>query len=76
MLSSCPILGLGLAQQVDQFTGIRSGATSADAIALICFHRKERPVGLFSLDGHPHLKSVVIEAPDLSAYRALTEKGA
>ena len=52
------------------------GATSADAIGLIVSHRQERPVGLFSLDGHPHLKSVAIEAPDLTAYRALTEKGA
>jgi transposase len=52
------------------------GATSCDAIALIVFHRQERPVGLFSLDGHPHLKSFAIEVPDLSAYRVLTEKGA
>jgi len=52
------------------------GATSADAISLIVFHRQERPVGLFSLDGHPHLKSVAIDLPDLGAYRALTEKGA
>lgn len=52
------------------------GATSADAIALIVFHRQERPVGLFSLDGHPHLKSFAIELPDLSAYGALTAKGA
>jgi len=52
------------------------GATSADAIALILAHRAERPVGLFSLDGHPHLKSFAIEPPDLSAYAALTEKGA
>ncbi len=52
------------------------GATSADAIALILFHRQERPVGLFSLDGHPHLKSVAVEPPDLSAYAMLTEKGA
>jgi transposase len=52
------------------------GATSADAISLIVFHRQERPVGLFSLDGHPHLKSVAIEVPDLTAYAALTEKGA
>jgi transposase len=52
------------------------GATSADAVALIASHRRERPVGLFSLDGHPHLKAVAVEAPDLSAYRVLTEKGA
>jgi transposase len=49
------------------------GATSADAISLILFHRRERPVGLFSLDGHPHLKAVAVDPPDLNAYRALTE---
>ena len=37
--------------------------------------RTERPVGLFSLDGHPHLKEVAVEAPDLTAYRALTAIG-
>jgi transposase len=52
------------------------GATSADAVALIVSHRAERPVALFSLDGHPHLRSVAIPPPDLSAYAALTEKGA
>ncbi len=36
------------------------GATSADAVALILYHRSEQPVGLFSLDGHPHLKSVQV----------------
>jgi hypothetical protein len=51
------------------------GATGSDAIALILFHHAEQPVGLFSLDGHPHLKSVAIEAPDLTAYRALTATG-
>jgi transposase len=50
------------------------GATSSDAIALILHHRAERPVSLFSLDGHPHLRPFVIEAPDLSAYACL--KGA
>jgi transposase len=50
------------------------GATSSDAIALIVHHRQERPVSLFSLDGHPHLRPFSIEAPDLSAYATL--KGA
>ena len=36
----------------------------------------ERPVGLFSLDGHPHLKLFAIDPPDLGAYRALTQIGA
>ena len=51
------------------------GATGADAIACILYTRTERPVGLFSLDGHPHLKEVVVEDPDLVAYRALTAHG-
>ena len=52
------------------------GATSADAVSLILTHRAERPVGLFSLDGHPHLKSVALEPPDLGAYGTLTSQGA
>jgi len=52
------------------------GATGSDAIALILFHHAERPVGLFSLDGHPHLKSFAMDPPDLTAYRALTPQGA
>ena len=52
------------------------GATSADAIRLIVLHRAERPLGLFSLDGHPHLKFYAIDPPDLTAYRALTQIGA
>ena len=51
------------------------GATGADAVTCILHHRSERPVGLFSLDGHPHLKSVTIEAPDLTAYRVLAPVG-
>jgi transposase len=55
---------------VDQALSI--GATGADAITCILQHRSETPVGLFSLDGHPHLKSVVVELPDLTAYGDLT----
>jgi transposase len=53
-------------------SAITIGATGSDAIALILMHHTEQPVGLFSLDGHPHLKSVAIPPPDLTAYRALT----
>ena len=49
------------------------GTLGADGIGLILAHAKERPVELFSLDGHPHLKPYVIEAPDLGAYRSLVE---
>ncbi|MGO9909630.1 MAG: IS21 family transposase [Acidimicrobiales bacterium] len=48
------------------------GATGSDAITCILEHRSEVPVGLFSLDGRPHLKEVTVEAPDLTAYRSLT----
>src|SRR5271169_3090505 len=53
-------------------SAITIGATGSDAIALILMHHAEQPVELFSLDGHPHLKAVDIEPPDLTAYRALT----
>ncbi len=46
------------------------GTPDADAVRLILEHRRERPVGLFSLDGRPHLKSVAVPIPDLSAYAA------
>jgi transposase len=52
------------------------GATSADAVTLVLFHRQERPVGLFSLAGLPHLKSVAVEDIDLGAYGSLTQIGA
>lgn len=47
------------------------GATGSDAISCILHQRAERPVALFSLDGHPHLKSYAIDPPDLQAYAAL-----
>jgi hypothetical protein len=63
-----------LTRAVNQAVSI--GATSADAVSLILAHSQERPVGLFSLDGHPHLKSVVIDPLDLGAYDTLTQIGA
>jgi hypothetical protein len=48
------------------------GLADADAIRLILEHRGEEPVGLFSLDGRPHLKRVGVPSPDLSAYASLT----
>jgi len=42
---------------------------------LILMHHAEQPVGLFSLDGHPHLKAVAIDPPDLTLYRSLTATG-
>jgi transposase len=47
------------------------GTADADAVRLILEHRRERPVGLFCLDGRPHLKAVAVPMPDLSAYAGL-----
>ncbi len=52
------------------------GAISYDAVRVILQARQEEPVGLFCLDGRPHLKLVNVEAPDLGAYRALVAGGA
>jgi transposase len=48
------------------------GVADADAVRLILEHRRERPVGLFCLDGRPHLRSVAVPVPDLSAYASLS----
>jgi transposase len=47
------------------------GVADADAVRLILGHRRERPAGLFCLDGRPHLKAVTVPMPDLSAYACL-----
>ena len=49
------------------------GATSVDSIKLILEHRRQEPIALFSLDGHPHLKTVQVPNVDLTGYRGLTE---
>lgn len=63
-----------LAEAVRQTLAI--GALSYDAVRVILQNRQERPVGLFCLDGRPHLKLVQVEAPNLGAYRALVAGGA
>jgi transposase len=47
------------------------GMHSADAVRLILQARQEQPVGLFCLDGHPHLQGVHLPPPDLTAYQTL-----
>jgi transposase len=44
------------------------GVADADAVRPILEHRREEPVGPFCLDGRPHLRSVAVPSPDLSAY--------
>ena len=62
-----------LAGAIEQALAI--GSTSVDAIRLILEHRRQAPIALFSLDGHPHLKSVLVPDVNLSAYGNLTEGG-
>ena len=47
------------------------GTADADAVRLILEHRRERPVGLFCLDGRPQLKLVCVPSPDLGGYASL-----
>ncbi len=49
------------------------GVADADAVRLILEHHRERPAGLFCLDGRPHLQSVTVPLPDLSAYASLAQ---
>jgi hypothetical protein len=49
------------------------GVADADAVRLILEHGRERPVGLFCLDSRPHLRSVDVPTPDLSAYASLAQ---
>src|SRR5512135_1942208 len=58
-----------LTRAVEQ--ALELGTADADAVRLILEHRREQPVGLFSLDGRPHLKLVGVPAPDLTAYSSL-----
>jgi transposase len=71
LLEAVPVPAL--AEAVTQALAL--GATSAEAIRLVLEHRREQPVGLFRLDGHLHLQAVRVQAPDLTAYRALVEEG-
>jgi hypothetical protein len=48
------------------------GPVDADAVRLVLERRRERPAGLFSLDGRPHRKRIGVPAPGLTAYASLT----
>ena len=47
------------------------GIADADAVRLILEHGREQTVGLFDLDGRPHLPRVRVPRPDLTAYTSL-----
>jgi transposase len=69
--------GASLAQVADAVEqALAINTLSVDAVRLILQQRQETPVGLFCLDGRPHLKSVQVQMPDLHAYRCLLAGGA
>jgi len=47
------------------------GIHDADSIRVILEHRREAPVGLFSLNGRPHLRAVSVTETNVSAYQSL-----
>ena len=57
---------------LDVGRALELGTADADAVRLVLEHGRERPSGLFSLDGRPHLKLVSVPSPDLTAYASLT----
>jgi hypothetical protein len=55
--------------------GLRSGATSRDAIAQFLIPSEPWRLTLFKLDGHPHLRGVKVHAPNVRAYGSLLRQG-
>jgi hypothetical protein len=47
------------------------GVIDPDSIRVLLDHRADQPVGLFTLDGRPHLSAVRVAPTDVSAYGAL-----
>jgi len=47
------------------------GAVTRDGIAQFLFPREDWRFTVFSLDGHPHLRTVHIAPPDIQSYREL-----
>ena len=51
------------------------GVTTSDAVRVLLEHRREKLVPLFCLDHRPHLGSVAVPVPDLTAYQCLQTGG-
>jgi hypothetical protein len=47
------------------------GAITRDAVAQFLYPQQQWQDQIFNLDGHPHLKQVCVQAPDLTAYGQL-----
>ena len=55
--------------------GLSSGAILRDAIAQFLVPCEEWRATLFKLDGHPHLRGVKVQAPDITGYGKLLAAG-
>jgi hypothetical protein len=55
--------------------GLSSGAILRDAIAQFLVPCEEWRATLFKLDGHPHLRGVKVQAPDITGYGELLAAG-
>ena len=58
-----------LRQAVEQ--ALEHGASTRDAVAQFLYPREEERLQTFDLAGHPHLKHVRVQAPDLNQYTDL-----
>jgi len=66
----------GLAQlRVAVEAALRVGAIRRDAVAQFLVPREEWRTTQFSLDGHPHLRGVKIQAVDVTQYGQLLAGG-
>lgn len=72
LLESCSVTELAGAVEYALDIGIHD----TDSIRVILEHRRESPVGLFSLDGRPHLKTVTVTETEVSSYQTLLMEGA
>jgi hypothetical protein len=54
---------------------LRAGAIRRDAIAQFILPREEWRATHFALDGHPHLRGVKVQAPDVSQSGQLLAAG-
>jgi transposase len=55
--------------------GLRAGAVNRDVIAQFLIPHEPWRFTLFKLDGHPHLRCVKVQAPDMRAYGSLLAGG-
>lgn len=51
------------------------GAIRRDAIAQFLFPQEEWRATVFTLEGHPHLRGIKVQAPDITQYGSLLAGG-